>query len=1461
MVQVTHRTAACDWEGKVECCVALPYWVTFYNRQTGAGGGPTWENPAVNAITCATPRTQLVTDIEMPRGTCWKYFVEVNASGDFNAAFPRFSQAGFSDRYGNGQPSVVYQGRIEATAGTTSRPGIGPIGPIGRMGPMPNARGSRLETPNADIAFGLASRLSVGMIAQVLTHISRRLNMSLRLIILASLTACFWTAFAWAQAPDWENEQVIAIDKEPAHATGLSFETIDSVITAYTMKTPADALKAWRNSSFHQSLNGKWKFHWVKSPEERPADFYRIDFDVSQWDEIPVPSNWEIQGYGTPIYSNVNYPHLRQPPKIVGNVPRRFTAAAEPNPVGSYRTTFTVPQAWAGRETFVHFDGVASAFYLWINGRKVGYSQGSRTPAEFNITQYLKPGQNILAAEVYRWSDGSYLEDQDFWRLSGIFRDVYLLSTPVVQLRDYFVLSDLDASYEDADVSISAKIRNLSSDSARRRVRATLVDASGQKTSLGQSEVATVTPGQETEVRLAAKVAHPLKWTSETPHLYIVVLELLDQAGKVTEVKACHFGFRKIELKDQQLFVNGVSVKLKGVNRHEHDPDRGHALEIGSMVRDIELMKRNNVNTVRTCHYPDHPLWYSLCDLYGLYIIDEANVESHGMGYGRDTLAAVASWEKAHVDREIRMVQRDKNHPCVVIWSLGNEAGGGPNFEAGAQAIRNLDTSRPIHYERMNSVADMDSQMYTSVAGVIGQGRSHSPKPFVLCEYAHAMGNAIGNLQEYWDAIETYPRCIGGCIWDWVDQGLRKYTGNTNPDGSKEWFFAYGGDYGDQPNDNNFCCNGVVTPDRAVTAKLLEVKKVYQYVGFALGQVNQSHITVKLTNKYFFTDLDRFGLQWQLLEDGRVVAQGRKSLASIAPGKSQTVTLAAAQPKLKSGAEYFLNVSVTQEKDKLYVSAGHVVASEQFELPYAVPDAPRIDPLQLPALTMSEDADTIAVGGKDFKAVFSRSSGTLSALVYGGTELVQGPRLNLYRALVDNDNWLRRDVQRAGLRELSYTVKSISAEQVTPGIVRVRSTVDAAGRSGSGMVHTATYTVFGDGSIDVTNQVEPYGSLSTLPKIGVTLVLPKAFDTLTWLGRGPHESYVDRKRSADVGLYKGSVAEQYERYVRPQENGNKTDVRWAALTDAKGNGLLVVADGTCSVSAHHNTAQDYDAARHIDKVMPRDEVYLCIDAAHMGLGGASCGPRPLPQYTLTAKPMRFGYSLRRAGGDLATKARVELPDLEAPLITRDKGGVVSIESSAQGKIEYRLDDGAWKTYAGPFEFADQGMLAARAQVADGLSTDTAQIELPKIVPLQNLDKRTWKVTHVDSFEVGEGEVRHAIDDDPGTFWHTNYSSTQERYPHEIQIDLGKTVALLGFTQLPRQDMTNGRIRGYEFYVSRDGKEWGQPVSQGEFPNNDQLQTVTFSTPATGRYVRLVALNEWSRQYYTTIAEFDVMAAK
>ena len=1299
---------------------------------------------------------------------------------------------------------------------------------------------------------------------------------------LSVLAAC-----ALAQVPDWENETVIGINKEPARATGVSYSSVDSAVQAYDLKRPEDALKKWANSPFYQSLNGEWKFNWVKQPSERPVDFYKVNYDVSGWGTIKVPSNWELQGHGTPIYSNVTYPHPRQPPKILADVPSHYTAAKEPNPVGSYRRTFTIPKNWDGREVFIHFDGVSSAFYIWVNGEKVGYSEDSRTPAEFDISKYLKPGENVLAVEVYRWCDGSYLEDQDFWRLSGIFRDVYLHSTPKTRIQDLFVLTDLDADYQDADLKLTVTLENREAASVRRSVRATLVDAQGVKSELGASAVVDVASGLKSEILIEKTVKSPLKWTAETPNLYTVVVELLDAQGNVQEVRASTIGFREVEIKDQQFFVNGVSVLLKGVNRHEHDPDLGHALEIGSMIKDLELMKQYNINTVRTCHYPDQPIWYDLCDLYGIFIVDEANVESHGMGYGNETLARVPSWEKAHVDRNVRMVQRDKNHPCVVIWSLGNEAGGGPNFAAAAQAIRDIDLSRPLHYEQMNSVCDMDSVMYPSVDWLINQGRSNSAKPQFVCEYAHGMGNSCGNLQEYWDAIEGSPRLIGACIWDWVDQGLRKYTGNVLADGSKEWFFAYGGDYGDNPNDNNFCCNGVVPPDRAISPKLLEVSKVYQYVKFGLDEGNN----VALTNKYFFTNLQGYTLKWQVEVDGKIVSNGQSTLPGLNPGESTIISMKSIgnlAAVVKPGAEMFLNLQLEQPEDTLYAKAGHVVAEEQFALHSGLEKARQVDLESFAdsgaALKLKDDARAVVVSGSDFSVEFSRESGALSSLVYNGMQMIEngeGPELNLYRARLDNDNWLGNSIRQGGLDRLTYTLKSIETEKVLPGLLRVTVVKDAviqaqqggnrrrnpqgqeaSARSGPSIQYKTVYSIFADGVIQASNEVYIQG-ISQLPRLGVSFTMPKAFNTFTWYGRGPHENYNDRKRSANVGLYSGSVAEQYVDYVRPQDNGSKSDVRWAALTNAEGKGLLMVMDGTFAVSAHHNTVADYDKARHPTELPTRDEVYVCLDAGHSGLGGNSCGPAPLQQYILYAKDvMQFSYSFRPCGEDMVANARIQYPDTRAPIITRDRQAMLSVDAFQQGVVMVRVNNGEWKKYGAPFEVSEKATVEARVDLGTGLTSDIGQAEFPEILPLLNLDKNRWRVVYADSAEdPGEGPAANAIDGNPSTFWHTNWSSSRDPFPHELQIDLGQTLKLAGFTQLPRQDNVNGRIREYAFYVSNSTTEWGEPVAAGSFGNSDRLQEVRFDKIVIGRYVRIVGKSEWNNQYYASMGELDVMAVK
>lgn len=950
--------------------------------------------------------------------------------------------------------------------------------------------------------------------------------------------------------------------------------------------------------------------------------------------------------------------------------------------------------------------------------------------------------------------------------------------------------------------------------------------------------------------------------------------------GKTVEVKGCKYGFREVELRGGQFLINGVPVLLKGVNRHEHDPDLGHAILPDSMIRDLELIKRNNINTVRTCHYPDQPIWYDLCNLYGIYVIDEGNIESHGMGYGSESLGHVATWEKAHTDRVNRMVHRDKNHPCVVMWSIGNEAGPGRNFQACRKAIRAIDLSRPIHYERMNSVADIDSTMYPSVDWLERTGQNNSDKPFIICEYAHAMGNAMGNLQEYWDVIEKHPRLIGGCIWDWVDQGLRKYTGGKNPDGTDEWFFAYGGDYGDQPNDNNFCCNGVIDPDRNVTAKLREVKRVYQYVKFTLGDVTKDFVEVKINNEYYFTNLDRFSGVWSILQDGNAVDQGRFNISNTPVGRTFTVKLPIRDIRIKTGAEYYLNVSLAEKESTFYSDKGYIAASEQMKLPFNKPAAV-LAFNSMPPVSISEKDNNIIVSGKSFRAIWSRYSGTLSSIVYNGNEILNhgyGPRLNVYRAFVDNDKWFSGNFINAGLDSLVYRVKSINVRKVQKNIAQVAVVLDCGTirGSGCGFIHTCLFTVFGNGWIDIQNDIVPYGSMPLLPKIGVQMMISGDYKTFTWLGRGPHESYIDRKRSADVGLYQGAVSEQYEQYVRPQENGNKTDVRWAALTDRSGRGLMVIMDGSYSVNASHNTAKELKDARNIHSLKPREEIVLCVDAIHMGLGGASCGPAPLREYRISPEPLQMRYAIcpvrTKDNNKMAELARISIPVPQVPQITEVKVKNSQEGHSRQIVLTTQKDSDVYywfdsinnsknkKLYSKPFTFDSAGVVYAQAISKNGIDSLPVKKVYDKYYDLIDVDKSKWKVVRVDSFQPGEGPAENAIDDKPGTFWHTNWMTSKEPMPHEIVIDFSDAINIIGLKYLGRQDSANGRVDKYELYGSLDNKEWVL-LSKGNFGNNSQWQQVMFDDKHNVRFMRLKAYNEHGQSYYTTVAELDVMALR
>ncbi len=1011
--------------------------------------------------------------------------------------------------------------------------------------------------------------------------------------------------------PDWENPAVFGRNKEPPHATYVPHADVAVALAREPEGSP-----------YYLSLNGTWKFHWVRRPADRPVEFYRDDYDVSGWDDIAVPGNWEVLGYGIPIYTDTRYPFPANPPYI----PHDY------NPVGSYRRSFTLPQAWHRQQVFLHFGGVKSAMYVWVNGYEVGYSQGSKTPAEFNITRYLREGENTVAVEVYRWSDGAYLEGQDYWKISGIERDVFLFATPNVYIRDIHAQPTLDSTFQDGRLQVVVDVKNaLTVPSRQHTVVLHLLGPDGLEVIQPLTAEVAVGAQAETSVVFEQELPAPAKWTAETPGLYTAILSLVGPYGDLLEIIPTRIGFRTVEIRDGLLLVNGVPITLKGVNRHEHEPRTGRVVSEEYMLRDIELMKRNNINAVRTSHYPNVPRWYDLADEYGLYIVDEANVESHGMGYDPDvTLGNDPEWEEAHLDRTRRMVERDKNHPSVIIWSLGNEGGDGVNFEATSAWIHQRDPSRPVQYERAEQRphTDIVVPMYARIHHLLEYVNEPRDRPLIMCEYAHAMGNSVGNLQDYWDVIDAHPQLQGGFIWDWVDQGLYAET----EDG--EAFWAYGGDYGppDTPSDRNFLANGLVFPDREPHPSLAEVRKVYQYI--KVRPLDLAAGTIAVANRYDFTDLGQFSLQWFVTADADTVAGGVIDTLELAPHTSTMVQLPLPAIEPAPGVEYVLTVQFAVEETGPFRPAGFVVAWEQFELPLGAPVEPVVV-ADLPTLGLTETDEAIVVAGTEFRLTFDRGGGTVSSLVYRDTELIRtGPIPNFWRAPTDNDygNGMPRRQRVWRDAAANRYVVAITAEQVNPQTVQVD--VLAAVPAGRASLHTM-YTIYGSGDIVVTNRFIPRGTnLPDMPRLGMALTLPAEFDMVAWYGRGPHESYWDRKTGAPVGVYRSAVMELYHPYMRPQENGNRSDVRWVALMDTAGVGLLAVGMPLLNFSAFHFLNADFDEGprkrqRHTFDLERRELTTLNLDYRQMGVGGDnSWGARTHEEYTLPVREYTYSVRLR-----------------------------------------------------------------------------------------------------------------------------------------------------------------------------------------------------------------------------------------
>jgi beta-galactosidase len=1028
---------------------------------------------------------------------------------------------------------------------------------------------------------------------------------------------------------DWENPEVVGRNKEPGHCTLMVYPDVETALGCDRTASPC-----------FQSLNGNWKFNCVTKPADRPMDFYKPGFDVSGWAEIPVPSNWEMHGYDKPIYLNIRYPHPTNPPFI----------AHDYNPVGSYRRQFTIPDSWDGRQVFLHFDGVMSAFYVWINGQQVGYSEDSMTPAEFNVTPYLKKGENTLAAQVYRWCDGSYLEDQDMFRMSGIYRNVYLFATPSVHIRDFAVRASLDDQYKDGVLQIRPKLAVYEQrDLAGWTVQAQLYDGRqavlDQPLKIDASRIVNEQYPQRDNVRFAllqATVPNVKPWSDETPNLYTLVLTLCDGQGKVVEAESSRIGFRTVEIRDGQFFANGRSIRFFGTNRHEHDPDTGRTVPVSRMIEDIKLMKSHNINALRMSHYPNDPQMYELCDQYGIYVIDEANVETHGVG---GLLSNIPVWHVSFMERAIRMVERDKNHPCVVIWSLGNESGCGPNHAAMAGWIHDYDPTRPIHYEGAAGnpdypYVDMISRMYERIPDLIRLATNNDTRPVVLCEYVHAMGNSVGNLPEYWQAIRSHKRLIGAFVWDFVDQGIRK----RSPDGKSYW--GYGGDFGDVPNDDNFCCNGLVQPDRKPNPSLAEVKKVYQRIHVAPADLAAR--TVSIENEYDVRSLDFVDGSWELRCDDKIVQEGKLPRLTLGPKQTQKIEIPFDKPSARPGSECWLKVTFTLAEDAPWASKGHIVAWDQFAVPFDASPAMTVATNNMPRLALRDRDNAFAVSGDDFVVTIGKTTGAIESLKFKGNELVTSPLVpNFWRCPIDNDDG-NGMVRRLGAWKNAgpgRTVESVTAEQVRPQLVRI--TAQAKLPVGDGTKYTTAYDLYGSGDIVVEARMEPVGDVPELVRFGMQMALPGKYSTMTWLGRGPHENYWDRNSGAAVGLYSGSVEDLLHVYTRPQESSNRTDVRWLTLTDNDGSGLMAVGMPLLSVSAWPYSMDDLAKAMHINELPRRDFVTLNLDYRQMGVGGDdSWGALPHDEYRLPAKSYSYRFRLKpysRDMGEANALARESFP--------------------------------------------------------------------------------------------------------------------------------------------------------------------------------------------------------------------------
>lgn len=1274
-----------------------------------------------------------------------------------------------------------------------------------------------------------------------------------------SLMMCFasCTLVAFSQTmTEWDDVNVTSLNRIQSHDLSIPFPDADAAHSLDMSQSP-----------YYLDLDGIWRFRWSALPSQVPSGFWADEYDVSSWEQITVPMPWQMYGvrnskkWDKPLYVNTRYPFTYTSDySVMASRPDYYTYNEQmKNPVGCYRRTFTLPNGWQGRRTYLRFNGAGHGYYVWVNGQFAGYAEDSYLPSEFDVTDFVREGENNVSVQVYRFTSGSFLECQDYWRLTGITRDVYLWSAPQQRIADFFFYT---TSLSASGTSGQARLQVTLDGESLKDMQLQMTISDGENIVKESSR----TISTSTSINQSINFTGIECWSAEHPKLYDLTIRLLSSEGELVDMRACKIGFRTVSIRDDgALLINGKRLVVHGVDRHDFSQETGRTVSREEMLQDVLTMKRLNVNAVRTSHYPNNPYFYELCDQYGLYVLAEADVECHGnMG-----LSSEEKFRAPMVERNERQVRTFRNHVCIFGWSAGNESGGGNNFQSVMQAIKKLDTSRVTHYEGNSQWSDVSSTMYGSYGNMLSTGRDRlngykngaSQRPHIQCENTHAMGNSMGNQIDYYrDIYEPYPAMVGEFVWDWKDQGLRMPI--QGKAGKNYW--AYGGDFGDNPNDGSFCCNGVVLPDCTPTAKSFNMKGVYQPVDILLLNAEQGRFRVK--NKLQQTKLTGYNIKYVISEDGIGIADGQLPDLNLAPWDSTTITIPYEDITFQPGSRYTIRFSTTLSEATPWAEAGYEVAASEAVIREAT--TPQPYHYEGPdTLSLTNSGSTYTVKGEKFSITFS--GGTLSRYTLDGTVLINQPvKLNTFRVPTENDHTQEGNWETLGVRSLTMTSGTWTVERDEAKQWVQLSITDTYKTSTSALIFIVNkqFRVYPDGAVCVSTLTTPSNDGAVLPKLGFRFEMHPSAENITWLGRGPFDSYRDRNYAAHIGIWHSTANDQWTNFIRPQETGNKEDVRWLAVTTNAGKGLMYTSPHGMSTTVGHWRAEDIYTSRNERKGHPHEVTFqrntvVSLDAWNRALGNASCGPDVLDRYEVKLSQTPFCFMILpilEASSDtiLTHRGSVGLP-VSQPVRFSDNGygfAVLSSDNPTGTTIYYSLDGGEFQPYSQPIDMRQGGTLRAYA-AAVGLE--------PSIIGEKSygffVDKSDWSIVSYDSQQGGNELAAYAIDGNENTIWHTSYSGTPPECPHELVIDMKQTYRVTSFSYKGRKDGSNGRVLNYEVYFSNSPRLWGVPAASGTFSNTSDKQTVNIPSKPEARYMKFLVRSVVDNRSYASAAELYIEA--